>query len=159
MPFETVGTVTVTPDDTEVVVGSFSLDASQDTIWIRATQLSPDGPWPYSYGILSWRTSFGNELGSTRCYGDIRGEVFRLGLGLAPLERTGQLIFEPRSFNLAWTRNGTPWSLEFEAQSGVTAGNPGGVFAGGAYGGLLSDSLGALQPYVIRDNFAYLRNP
>ena len=159
MSFATVGTVTVTPDDDEVVVGSFSMAIDDDTLWARVTQKSPAGPWPWSYGILSWRTSFGNELGSIKCFGDVNGEVFKLGVGLAPLERTGQLIFEPRSFNLAWTRNGTPWSLEFEAQSGVTTGSGGGVFAGGAYSGLLSDPLGAFLPYVIRDGFAYLRNP
>ena len=127
MTFETVGTVTITPYDAEIVIGSFSMDEEDDTIWIRMTQKNPDGPWPWSYGILSWKTSFGNELGSVKAFGDSSGEVFRLGVGLPPLERTGLLIFEARSYNLAWTRNGYPWTLEFEAQSGVAAGAGSGV--------------------------------
>ena len=159
MSFATVGTVTVTPDDDEVVVGSFSMAVDDDTLWARVTQKSPAGPWPWSYGILSWRTSFGNELGSIKCFGDVNGEVFKLGVGLAPLERTGQLIFEPRSYNLAWTRNGYPWTLEFEAQSGNTTSGGGGDSGGGAFGGILSDTAGALLTYAFREGFAYLLIP
>ena len=154
MSFATVGTVTVTPDDDEVVVGSFSMDESDTTLWVRVTQTNPPGPWPWSYGILSWRTSFGNELGSIKCYGEPVGEVFRLGVGLAPLERTGQLIFEPRSYNLAWTRNGYPWTLEFEAQSGSTAGVGPPVFGTRATLGVLADLADFVVSYSISNNFA-----
>lgn len=159
MTFETVGTVTITPDDAEIVIGSFSMNVDDDTLWVRATQKNPDGPWPWSYGILSWRTSFGNELGSIKCFGDRFGEVFKLGVGLAPLERTGQLIFEARSYNLAWTKNGYPWTLEFEAQSGVTTGSGSGVPTGGALSGILANSSNALLTNAIRDGYAYLLIP
>ena len=154
MSFVTVGEITVTPDDDEVVVGSFSMAVDDDTLWARVTQKSPAGPWPWSYGILSWRTSFGNELGSIKCFGDVNGEVFKLGIGLAPLERTGQLIFEPRSYNLAWTRNGYPWTLEFEAQSGSAVGVGPPVFGTRATLGVLADIADLVVSYSISNGFA-----
>jgi len=55
----------------------------------------------------------------------LQGEVFRLGIGRPPYERSGELTFEPRSFNLAWIRNGYPLTLKFECASGVTNGGSG----------------------------------
>ena len=119
MSFALVGTYTFTPNDTQVVIGSFSLEAGEDTIWVRITQDQPPGPWPWSYGILGWRSSFGYELGTTKAFAETEGAVQRLGVGLQPVERSGVLTFEPRSFNLAWIKQGNPWTLTFEAQSGV----------------------------------------
>lgn len=119
MSFELVGTYTFTPNDTQVLIGSFSLQPGDDTIWVRITQDQPPGPWPWSYGILGWRSSFGYELGTTKAFAEPEGAVQRLGVGLQPVERSGVLTFEPRSFNLAWVKAGYPWTLTFEAQSGV----------------------------------------
>jgi len=113
-----VGRLTLTPDDLTEVVGNFSLGEGHDTLWIRVTQLNAPGPWPWSYGILGWRTSQGYELGSTKCYGEQFGETYRLSVGKSPEVRDGVITFEPRSFNLGWVRNGYPWSLKFEASSG-----------------------------------------
>ena len=117
-----VGTRTFTPDDLNEVVGSFVMGENHDTLWTRITLLSPATPWPWSYGILGFRTSNGYELGSVKAYPEVDSEVFKLGIGRPPYERTGQLTFEPRSFNLAWIRNGYPMSLKFECASGVTSG-------------------------------------
>ena len=119
MSFSLVGTHVFTPDDTQVIIGNFSLQPGDDTIWVRITQDQPPGPWPWSYGILGWRSSFGYELGTTKAFAETEGAVQRLGVGLQPVERSGVLTFEPRSFNLAWIKKGNPWSLTFEAQSGV----------------------------------------
>jgi len=119
MSFSLVGTYTFTPDDTQVIIGGVSLDAGDDTIWVRITQDQPTGPWPWSYGILGWKTSFGYELGTTKAFAKPDGAVQRLGLGLSPVERSGVLTFEPRSFNLAWIKQGNPWTLTFEAKTGV----------------------------------------
>ena len=116
-----VGEVNLTPDNDDVVVGSFLMGEDHDTIWVRVTQLNDDGPWPFSYGILSWKTAQGYELGSVKAYGDTASEVFRLGVGRPPLLRTGSLTFNPRSFNLAWVRTGHPWRLKFEASSGQSS--------------------------------------
>jgi len=122
-----VGTRTFTPDDLNEVVGSFVMGENHDTLWTRITLLSPAEPWPWSYGILGFRTSNGYELGSIKAYPEADSEVFRLGIGRPPYERTGQLTFDPRSFNLAWIRKGYPLTLKFECSSGSTAGGSGGI--------------------------------
>jgi len=122
-----VGTLTFTPDDLTEIVGSFVMGENDDTLWTRITLLSPSEPWPWSYGILGFRTSNGYELGSIKAYPEVESEVFRLGIGRPPYERTGQLTFEPRSFNLAWIRNGYPLTLKFECASGTTGGGSGGI--------------------------------
>lgn len=120
VPWNNVGTVTFTPDDDVVEIGSFSLVEGADTLWVRITNPVNDGPWPWSYGILSFRTSEGQPLGSVKAYNSRYGEVYRLGNGLPPSVRDGVLTFEPRGFNLAWIKAGYPWTLNFEQQSGLT---------------------------------------
>jgi len=129
MSFSLVGTHVFTPNDTQVIIGSVSMEPGDDTIWVRITQNQETGPWPWSYGILGWKSSFGYELGTTKAFAEPQGAVQRLGLGLQPVERSGVLTFEPRSFNLAWIKKGNPWSLTFEAKTGVQvqAGAGGGV--------------------------------
>ncbi len=133
MSWLAVGAVNVGPQDREVLVGSFSMEPDQDTLWIRVTQTSPADVWNYAYGLVTWRTSFGQELGSEKVYGKTDSEVFRLGIGLPPLERTGNLYFTPRAFNRRWIEIDDPpiWSLSFEAQSGTTGvvPSPGGFGA------------------------------
>ena len=121
MPFSPLGEITVQANDTRVVVGSFSIEQGDDTIWVDVQQTTPSGPWPWSYGILSWQTEFGLELGSIKAYTANAGEVFRLGVGRAPRSRTGSIVYEPRSFNLAWVQKGYPLTLSFATSSGVTA--------------------------------------
>lgn len=130
VPWSTVGTVTFQPGDSVVTIGSFQLAEGADTLWVRVTNPITDGPWPWSYGILSFRTSEGQPLGSTKAYNSRYGEVYRLGVGLPPSDRVGSLTFEPRGFNLAWIKAGYPWTLKFEQQSGTTqvqAAEPQGV--------------------------------
>ena len=117
-----VGTRTFTPDDLQEIVGTFVMGENHDTLWTRMTLLSPAEPWPWSYGILGFKTTNGYELGSLKAYPEVESEVFRLGIGRPPYERTGQLTFEPRSFNLAWIRVGYPLTLKFECASGITTG-------------------------------------
>ena len=153
--WQTIGELTFTPDDLITVVGDFNIDADQDTIWIRVTSLTSPSPWPWSYGILSWRTSQGNELGSVKAYSEQVGEVFRLGVGLPPSQRSGSITFEPRSYNLAWIKQGNPWTLRFEAQSGNTSSPPSFPdFGTRATLGVLSDLAGAGVSYVISEGVA-----
>ena len=129
MPFSPLGEITVQANDTRVVVGSFSIGEFDDTIWVDIQQTTPSGPWPWSYGILSWQTEFGLELGSIKAYTANAGEVFRLGVGRTPRSRTGSIVYEPRSFNLAWLKNGYSLTLSFAAASGTTAAATGGGVA------------------------------
>ena len=118
-----LGEKTVGPTDLTVNVGSFSLQEGDDTLWIEVQRRNPDGSWPWSYGILSWESDFGLELGSVKAYTAVPGEVFRLGVGRTPRSRTGSVIYQPRSFNLAWVKEGYPLTLSFSAVSGNTAGS------------------------------------
>lgn len=125
--WQDLGQLTFTPDDTDRVVGSFSLNDGDDTIWIRVESETPPTPWPWSFGILGWKSARGYELGSCKAYSDESGLVYRLGVGLSPVERTGLITFEPRGFNLAWVKKGNPWTIKFQATSGQSGG--GGGFA------------------------------
>ena len=158
--WQTVGARTFEPDDLSEVVGSFSMAEDDDTLWVRITQLNnqPNGPW--SYGILSWKTTNGFELGSTKAYGETESEVFRLGIGRPPFERTGQLVFEPRGFNLGWIKNGYPWTLKFEAASGRTSIYSSNVFPGfgpRATLGVFADLVRAGVTYAISEGFATVK--
>lgn len=120
MAFRSVGSITVGPVDRQVTVGSVTLEDGADTLWIRVVQQGGESPWPYGYGLLSWQSLEGRELGTIKVYGHHDGEVYRLGKGLPPVERTGILVFEPRMWNLRWLKSaGEQWRLAFEAQSGV----------------------------------------
>lgn len=121
MTWQPVGQHTFLPTDRDVQIGTFDLAPGQDTVWVRITQLNEPAKWPWSYGILSWRSTFGLELGSAKAYSTKLGEVFRLGVGLPPLNGAGSLWFEPRGFNLGWLKAGLPWTLSFEAQAGSVA--------------------------------------
>ena len=127
--WQPVGYRTFQPDDLTEVVGPYELAEGQDTLWVRITQINGQTNSPWSYGILSWRSSEGYELGSVKAYGETRSEVFRLGIGRAPSVRTGSVTFEPRGFNLGWIREGFDWTLQFEASSG-TSSSGGGLRAG-----------------------------
>ena len=153
MSWTSVGTVNVGPQDREILVGSFSMQPDEDTIWFRVTQTSPADVWKYSYGLLTWRTSFGQELGTEKVYGDTDSEVFRLGIGLPPLERTGDVYFTPRSYNRRWIEIDEPpiWSLSFEAVSGVTNGGGGGQAAGAVISGFVDTANNGLS--LVRVNF------
>lgn len=124
--FNQIGQISVGPQDRSITVGSFTLAEGHDSIWFRVTQSSPADVFSYAFGLLTWRSPFGKELGTEKVYGDTLGEVFRLGNGLAPLALTGDVIFTPRSYNRAWINCSDPpiWSLTFEAQSGVTIPDP-----------------------------------
>jgi hypothetical protein len=122
-----VGTHTFVPEDDVVTVGAFTLGENDDTIWVEITQDQVTGPWPWSYGILGFRSAFGYELGTVKAFSKPEGVIQRLGVGRPPLERSGVITFQPRSFNLAWIRQGNPWTLTFTAESGVTAGTGVGV--------------------------------
>lgn len=139
-----VGTKTFSPDDFTVVIGSFSLQEGDDTLWVRITQLSGQVNSPFAYGILSWKTAEGYELGSVKAYGETDSEVFRLGVGRPPSLLAGSVTFEPRGFNLGWIKEGFPWKLQFEAASGSTEGG-GGSDLGAVVNGFVNTSNNGLQ--------------
>ena len=112
--------ITVSPNTvTPITVGQVDLEPEDDTIWIKVTS-SPtsDCPWPWSYGLLTWISENGRELGTVKINGVCEGEVFKLGVGLPPSIRTGRLSFTPRTYNLKWIELGHPWTISFSWQTG-----------------------------------------
>ena len=155
-----VGERTFTPDDVNGVIGGISLSDEDDTIWVRITNLNAPGPWPWSYGILGWQSSQGYELGSIKCFSDSAGEVTKLGVGLRPVDRSGQLVFRPRSYNLAWIKNGNPWTLRFEAKVGSSSsGGDVPSFGTRATLGVLTDVAGSVIDYAITEGVARVLLP
>ena len=150
---------TFTPDDLVAVIGSFSLaDSDHDTIWVRITSQTPPTPWPWSYGILGWKSDNGYELGSVKAYSEQSGEVFRLGVGLPPSVRDGVLTFEPRGYNLAWVKKGNEWTLTFDAQSGFSSNPPAFPdFGTRATLGVLADLADIGVSYAISGGFATVK--
>ena len=117
-----LGSITVGPNDLRREVGTFDIDQGDDTIWVDVQALTADDFWPWSYGILSWQTENGYELGSTKAYTEKPGEICRLGVGRPPRSRRGVLVYEPRSFNLQWIKKGNELTLSFTACSGESGG-------------------------------------
>lgn len=154
--YSPVGSVSVGPQDREVLVGSFSMKEGDDTIWVRVKQADPPDVWTYSYGLLTWRTDKGQELGTVKIYGDVDSEVFRLGVGLPPDLKDGALYFTPRAFNRRWIDLTLPpiWTLDFEAQSGTSGGGAGGDFGFSASLVSFGDFVDARVTYALRDKFA-----
>ena len=152
--YKPVGSVEVGPQDREVLVGSFNLNAGDDTIWVKVKQLNPPDVWSYSYGLLTWRSDKGQELGTIKVYGDVDAEVFRLTVGLPPQSLEGSLYFTARAYNRRWIAVDKPpiWSLSFEAQSGVTTGGGGGEFGFPATLGVLADLADTGVSYAIGAN-------
>ena len=146
--------LTVYPDtNSPVDIGEFVLGAQDDTIWIKVTSAPQSGcPWPWSYGLLTWISDNGRELGTVKINGVCEGEVFRLGVGRTPSLRTGRLSFTPRSYNLAWVKLGHPWTLTFEAVSGVTNGGGGGQTVGAVVNSFVDTANNGLS--LVRVNFS-----
>lgn len=126
--FQDSRTVTVRPGDVSpVTIGEAVLGEGDDTLWIRVRQTSSgaDCPWPWSYALVFWETAEGRELGTVKINGVCEGEVFALGVGLPPSQRTGILYLQPRSYNLAWVNKGNPWTLSFQYYAGRSNGSGG----------------------------------
>ena len=151
LDWQDLGALTFTPDDTDRVVGSFSLNDGDNAIWIRVTSDSSPTPWPWSFGILGWKSARGYELGSCKAYSDESGLIYRLGVGLSPVERTGLITFEPRGFNLAWIKQGNPWTLSFEATSGQYGGGSNNQVVGAVVNSFVDTSDNGLS--LVRVNF------
>lgn len=146
--------VTVFPEtETPIDLGEFSLGEGDNAIWIRVqSHPSGDCPWPWSYGLLTWVTPLGRELGTVKVNGVCEGEVFRLFNGLSPSERTGRFEFTPRSYNLAWIKLGHPWTLNFQAESGSFGGDGGGAVIGAVVNSFVDNSDNGLS--LVRVNFS-----
>jgi len=143
--------ITVTPSTPDPVeVTEISLGPDDDTIWIHVTTNgSADCPWPWAFAILTWVNSQGRELGSCKIHGPCEGEVFRLGNGRKPVERTGSIRIYPRSYNLRWVDLGHPWNLDFKFETGTLAPPVVVDLGGSTLGSFVPDDGGAPLDYEL----------
>jgi len=154
-----LGDITVGPLNRQVLVGSFSLEEGDDTLWVNITQISPQQEWNYSYGLVWWESTDGRQLGTQKVYGCQLGEIFRFGVGRTPVVRDGNIYFAPRAYNRRWISIDNPpqWTLNFEAESGFTGSGTGPpAFGIRATLGTLANLANVRIPYTIIDGIAYL---
>ena len=158
MTWSDLGSITITASDLHQDLGPISIGPDDDTLWLRVTQTSPTGNWRYSFGIVSFITSEGAELGSTKVYGNQLGEVFALSVRRPPLDGSGIVRFIPRHYNLQWvSAQGAPnWGLAFEWDSGQS-GNGSPVFGTRATLGSLADIGDTGVSYAINNGFARIK--
>ena len=152
---QSLGDLVIGPTDHELWLGPITLGEGDDSLWLEVTQTSPTENWRYSYALVSFITDEGAELGTTKIYGNLHGEVFRLGIKRPPVVRTGRIRFVSRPYNLAWLSvQGAPtWHLSFaweSGQSGVGAPSLGTR----ATLGVLADLAETAVKYAIDQGFA-----
>jgi hypothetical protein len=124
---QSLGSINIGPSDLDVPIGPVVLPAGSDALWVRMIQTSGESPWLFSYGLLSWRSTNGRELGTVKAYPHAGGETYRLGTGLSPVERAGELWFTPRAYNLSWIKSGHRLGLAFEWEAGAGGSGMGGI--------------------------------
>lgn len=120
MSWAVIGGASFSPGTTEVSVGSVTVPAFGGlAVKVR---LTTPAPFQFGYCLLSYRSAFGRELGTIRVWPKAETTAYRLGEGLTVMDTNGELILEPRSWNLRWVEAGFPLSVQVLAD--VEAGLP-----------------------------------
>jgi hypothetical protein len=113
MAWQLIGSVTVTPETTEAVVGPIEVP-TYGGVEVKVRQVAPT-PFRWGYGLLSYRSQNGLELGTIKVWPRLEFSNYLLGAGLSVFDNTGVLVFEPRTFNLRWVLAGFPLTVEILA--------------------------------------------
>ena len=143
-------------------IGPVTFGENEQTLWVEVKQVAPVEPWPFSFGLLYFESSDGRTLGTVKAYGHRAGETYRLGLGRAPLVRSGRLKFDSRHYNLGWVKAKDPptWTLAFRVETGSdSSGDDVPSFGTRATLGVLTDTAGAVIDYAITDGVARVLLP
>ena len=110
MAWQSIGTINVGPTSTEVVVGPIEVPTYGGVeIKLRQTSFTP---FRWGYGLLSFRSDQGLELGTIKVWPREEFSHYKLGAVLGVVKNNGVLVFEPRSFNLRWILAGFSLSLQ-----------------------------------------------
>jgi hypothetical protein len=118
MAWTRIGTVTVSPETELAVIGPVTVP-QVGGVEVSVRQISPAGPFRFAYGLLSFESGNGRDLGTVKVWATEQHTSYRLGDGLSTQDPDGRLVFEPRSYNLRWVKAGWPWTLEFLADVGT----------------------------------------
>ena len=110
MAWQRIGSVTVTPTSTEAVVGPIEVPTYGGVeLKLRQTTTTP---FRWGFGLLSYRSQNGLELGTIKVWPRMEFSNYLLGGGLRVDDNIGELIFEPRTYNLRWVIAGFPFTVE-----------------------------------------------
>jgi hypothetical protein len=110
MAWQSIGSINVGPTSTEVVVGPIEVPTYGGVeVKLRQTSFTP---FRWGYGLLSFRSDQGLELGTIKVWPRETFSNYKLGAGLGVVSNSGVLVFEPRSFNLRWVLAGFSLSLQ-----------------------------------------------
>jgi hypothetical protein len=118
MAWSTVGTVSISPTTDQAVVGPVEVPATGG-LRVRVQQLGST-PFQWGFGLLSYQSSNGLELGTIQVYPRSISSSYLLGAGMTVDDTSGQLIFEPRNWNLKWVQAGFSLSIVVLAFVGGT---------------------------------------
>jgi len=110
MAWQLIGSVTITPTTDEALVGPIEVPTFGG-VEVKLRQTAPT-PFRWGYGLLSYRTPNGLELGTIKVWPRTEFSNYLLGEGLSVADNTGVLVFEPRTWNLRWVLAGFPLTLE-----------------------------------------------
>ena len=114
MAWQRIGIVTISPTSDAVVVGPIEVPAF-DGFEVRVRLLSGPYPFQFGYGLLSYRSSVGKELGTIKVWPRNEAEDYLLGKGMTCTDTTGVLVFEPRTWSLRWVKAGFSLVVEISA--------------------------------------------
>lgn len=109
MAWLTVGSVSISPTTDLEVVGPVEVP-STGGLRLRIQQLVAT-PFKWGFGLLSYQSSYGLELGTIQVYPRTVPTSYLLGAGMTVEDTSGQLIFEPRTWNLKWLQAGFSLSV------------------------------------------------
>jgi hypothetical protein len=70
---------------------------------------------PYGYSLLSYRSSYGEELGRIQIWPRFDPCVYRLGEGMKVRDPHGVLVFEPKGFSRRWATTIHPQTVRILA--------------------------------------------
>jgi len=70
---------------------------------------------PYGYSLLSYRSSYGEEMGRIQVWPRVDPCVYRLGDGMKVRDPHGVLVFEPKGFSRRWATSIHPQAVRILA--------------------------------------------
>lgn len=114
MAWSRIGVVSISPNTQEAVVGPIEVP-NFDGVEVRVRLLSGPYPFQFGYGLLSYRSSNGKELGTIKVWPRNEASDYLLGKGMTCQDTTGVLVFEPRTWSLRWVKAGFSLTVEISA--------------------------------------------
>lgn len=110
MAWQLIGSATITPNTVEAEVGPIEVPTFGG-IQVKVRQVEPT-PFKWGYGLLSYRSLYGLELGTVKVWPRLEFTNYLLGPGQSVADNIGVLVLEPRTWNLRWVKAGFPLTVE-----------------------------------------------